>query len=113
MSKEIIANGFDTAKKNGSAIAAIALKDSLRKVVGSKTVSKNRNEYYLVQTPQTFKSSLLKQAYNDAESINNFTDDASVFEASQGEVALINGDYKNLKITTPEDLIIAQALLTN
>jgi len=62
----------------GSAIAAIALKDSLRKVVGSKTVSKNRNEYYLVQTPQTFKSSLLKQAYNDAESINNFTDDASV-----------------------------------
>jgi len=113
VSKEIIANGFDTAKKNGSAIAAIALKDSLRKVVGSKTVSKNRNEYYLVQTPQTFKSSLLKQAYNDAESINNFTDDASVFEASQGEVALINGDYKNLKITTPEDLIIAQALLTN
>ncbi len=113
VSKQIIAESFLIAEKTGSAITAVTLKDSIRKTDAEKTVSRNRNEYYLVQTPQTFKSALLKKAYSSRELNENFTDDASVFEASQGAVTLIKGDYKNLKITTPEDLIIAQALLTN
>ncbi len=113
ISKEVIAESFATAEKKGSAIATVTLKDSIRKIKDDKTVSKNRNDYYLVQTPQTFKSSLLKKAYNSTDSSEDFTDDASVFEISQGSVSLIKGNYKNLKITTPEDLIIAQALLAN
>ena len=110
VSKEIIAKSFITAEKAGSAVTAVSLKDSIRKIEGEKTISKNRSDYYLVQTPQTFQASLLKEAYNATVSSENFTDDASVFEASKGEVTLIKGDYKNLKITTPEDLVIAQAL---
>ncbi len=113
ISKEVIAESYDLAEKKGSAISAVPLKDSIRKTEGNKTVSKNRSEYYLVQTPQTFNASLLKQAYNQTEPSEKFTDDASVFEAAHGQVNLITGDYKNIKITTPEDLIIAQALQQN
>lgn len=111
ISKEIIATSFDVAEKQGSAIAAVTLMDSIRKKTASSTESKNRADYFLVQTPQTFQASLLKDAYSKTETNSEFTDDASVFEASQGEVTLIEGEYKNLKITTPEDLVIAQALL--
>ncbi len=113
VSKKVIADSFIVAEKEGSAIAAITLKDSIRKIEGHKTVSKNRKEYYLVQTPQTFKSALLKMAYSQTALNKHFTDDASVFEASQENVTLIAGDYKNIKITTPEDLLIAQALQNN
>ncbi|MCF6359533.1 MAG: 2-C-methyl-D-erythritol 4-phosphate cytidylyltransferase [Cyclobacteriaceae bacterium] len=111
VTKEVIAESYTFAKNKGSAIAAIPLKDSIRKFEGGTTISKNRNDYVLIQTPQTFSSSLLKQAYDQTEPSENFTDDASVFEALHGKVTLIIGDYKNIKITTPEDLIIAQALL--
>ncbi len=110
VTKEVIAESYDFAKKNGSAIASVPLKDSIRKFEEKTTVAKNRSDYLLIQTPQTFNSSLLKQAYKQTEPNDKFTDDASVFEAAHGKVTLIIGDYKNLKITTPEDLIIAQAL---
>jgi 2-C-methyl-D-erythritol 4-phosphate cytidylyltransferase len=104
---------FETAESKGSAIAAVRLKDSIRKQEGSITVSKNRNNYFLIQTPQTFLSSLIKEAYSKANESENFTDDASVFEAYGGNVTLIEGNYRNIKITTPEDLVITQALLEN
>jgi len=113
VSKEIIKQSYDFAERKGSAIASVLLKDSIRKFEGGTTVAKNRSEYLLIQTPQTFNSSLIKQAYNQTEPDDNFTDDASVFEAIHGNVILIIGDYKNLKITTPEDLVIAQALMVN
>jgi len=113
VSKEVIRESYDFAERKGSAITAVILKDSIRKFEGGTTVSKNRNDYVLIQTPQTFNSSLLKQAYDQTDTIEDFTDDASVFEALHGKVTLIIGDYRNLKITTPEDLIIAQALLAN
>lgn len=111
VSKEIIATSFIVAEKQGSAITAVTLKDSIRKKTAVATESKNRADYFLVQTPQTFQTSSLKDAYFKTEASPEFTDDASVFEASQGKVMLIEGDYKNIKITTPEDLVIAQALL--
>lgn len=108
----IIEKSFQIAAKKGSAVAAVPLKDSIRKKEGATTVSKNRNDYYLVQTPQTFKSSLIKSHYKLATG-EIFTDDASVFESQGEQVTLIAGDYRNLKVTTPEDLVIAQALLEN
>ena len=75
---------------------------------GSLTVP--RSDYRLVQTPQTFDIQLLKaanrQPYND-----NFTDDASVVEAFGQEITLVEGNRENIKITTPYDMIVAEALV--
>jgi 2-C-methyl-D-erythritol 4-phosphate cytidylyltransferase len=110
ISKEIILKSFETALEKGNAVAAVRLKDSIRKVelLGNKNV--NRDNYYLIQTPQTFKVELIKQAYA-AQNHINFTDDASVLEANGHAIYLIAGDYKNIKITTPEDMLIAEAFL--
>ena len=113
ISTTIIEESFRIAKEKGSEIAAVSLKDSIREMVGDSTVSKNRNNYFLVQTPQTFQSTMIKKYYGLAKSKESFTDDASVYEFFGENVTLIQGDYKNLKITTPEDLIIAQELLNN
>lgn len=64
-----------------------------------------------MQTPQTFDIQLLKLAYEQTES-PLFTDDASVVEAYGSRIKLIEGDYKNIKITTPEDMAVAEAFLT-
>ena len=89
----------------------MVIKYSIRKKVEDGSISKNRSDYFLVQTPQTFQSTVIKAAYINSSPNQTFTDDASVFEASGREINLIEGHYRNIKITTPEDLIIAQALL--
>ncbi|MFN4082149.1 MAG: 2-C-methyl-D-erythritol 4-phosphate cytidylyltransferase [Bacteroidia bacterium] len=111
VSNNIINNSFNTALQKNSAVTSVKLKDSIRELtVTGITKNVNRNNYYLVQTPQTFNLSLIKQAYNAANH-DNFTDDASVFEEAGHQIHLIEGDYNNIKITTPEDLIFAEALL--
>lgn len=113
ISKQIIEQSFTIASEKGNAIAAVKLKDTIREVKllgGSRNV--NRNNYYLIQTPQTFQLSLIKEAYNNATHYN-FTDDAGVLEEVGGnEINLIEGDYKNIKITTPEDLQIAENFIS-
>lgn len=66
----------------------------------------------MVQTPQTFDLNLIKKAYETAE-INLFTDDASVVEYAGQNIYIQEGEYTNIKITTPEDLIVAETLLKN
>lgn len=109
---EIINKSFEIAAQKGNAVAAVRLKDSIRKVdlLGNKNV--NRDGYFLIQTPQTFKCNLIKEAYQAQDHIN-FTDDASVLEANGHAINLIPGDYKNIKITTPEDLLVAEAFYKN
>lgn len=109
--KTIINLSFNEAQQNGNAITAVKLKDSIREVnlLGvNKNV--NRNNYFLMQTPQTFDAQKLKVAYQFADHFN-FTDDASVFENHGHKINLIEGSYRNIKITTEEDLLIAEALL--
>ena len=103
VSKDTIAESFASAENHGSGIAAVELKDSLRKVVGKKSYSRDRINYKLIQTPQTFRIPEIKQAYIQIES-NEFTDDASLYEAAGFEIELVPGSYGNIKITTPEDL---------
>ena len=69
-----------------------------------------RGDYRLVQTPQVFEASLLKDAYAQPYR-EAFTDDASVVEAAGHEVTLVEGNRENIKITTPFDLAVAEALL--
>ncbi len=85
-------------------------RDSVRLVHATGHKSIKRSEIKLVQTPQTFQSSILLPAYK-TDYQEEFTDDASVVEAAGYEVHLVDGESNNIKITTPLDLAIADELL--
>jgi 2-C-methyl-D-erythritol 4-phosphate cytidylyltransferase len=104
VSPEIIQNSFETAARTGSAVTCVPVKDSVR-VVGTDGFSQavDRNQYRLVQTPQTFQLNLFRQAFQVDEQ-PFFTDCASVMEHAGFTVTLIEGSYENIKITTPDDL---------
>jgi 2-C-methyl-D-erythritol 4-phosphate cytidylyltransferase len=112
ITKRLILENFRIAEEYGSAITAIPLKDSLRTIKDNKSKAVNRTDFKLIQTPQTFLISLIKKAFNRPED-SSFTDDATVFEADHGAVVLSEGSYQNIKITSPEDLLFAEAILTN
>lgn len=109
---EIIDKSFKTAQAKGNAIVCVDSKESLRKISTKGNTHVDRSEYKIIQTPQTFNTSQIKEAYNQEEK-SVFTDDASVLEALGESIHLIEGDYRNIKITSPEDLIIAEAYLSN
>lgn len=106
----IIDNSFAYAVKYGNAITAVKSRDSIRQMQGSRTISLLREDVYLVQTPQTFKRAVLKNAYDQPYDVK-FTDDASVVENTGMKINLIEGSYENIKITFPEDIAIAEAIL--
>lgn len=108
--KEVIENSFLVAEEKGNAVVAVELKDSIRYSVGVENKALNRSEYRLIQTPQTFKLDLLKKAYEVGYK-DFFTDDASVVEHAGHTINLIEGNYENIKITTPEDMLFAEAIL--
>jgi 2-C-methyl-D-erythritol 4-phosphate cytidylyltransferase len=107
----IIDNSFTYAAEHGNAITAVKSRDSIRQIQGDHSVNLLRDDIYLVQTPQTFKWELLKKAYDQAYDVK-FTDDASVVESSGVKINLIEGSYENIKITFPEDIAIAEAILS-
>ncbi|MDW3209363.1 MAG: 2-C-methyl-D-erythritol 4-phosphate cytidylyltransferase [Reichenbachiella sp.] len=110
ISSDVIHRTVNQAKKSGNGIAAVQVKDSIRQIKNDQSQAVDRNQFYSVQTPQTFDVDLIKKAFNQSQS-NQFTDDASVIEAFGEKVNLVEGSYDNLKITTPEDLIIADSIL--
>lgn len=110
ISTEVIKRTIDQAKKSGNGVAAVQVKDSIRQMKNSKSIAVDRSQFYAVQTPQTFDVGLIKKAFEKSQS-NQFTDDASVIEAYGETVHLVEGSYDNLKITTPEDLIVAESIL--
>ena len=110
-SNELICRSFKEAEQLGNAIVAIKSKDSVRQQKGNSSLSLNRDEIYLIQTPQTFQFELLNTAYKQEYS-NEFTDDASVVERTGITLNLIEGESKNLKITFPEDLSLAEFYLS-
>jgi 2-C-methyl-D-erythritol 4-phosphate cytidylyltransferase len=111
VSIDAINEAFASAEKLGNAIVAVLSKDSLRMVDDGKSVAVDRSKYYLIQTPQVFNLSLLKKAYSSAAYQTIFTDDASVFEHAGHQINLVKGEYTNIKITTPEDLPLAELFL--
>lgn len=110
VSQKLIRNCFEQAVVKGSAIPAVAATDSIRIDEGTSHHIMDRNKVRIIQTPQTFKSEILTEAFN-AEDNAAFTDEATVIEASGNEVYLIEGDYNNLKVTRPMDLCIAEKIL--
>ncbi len=112
VSKEVLVRAYQGAEAHGNAISAVDLKDSIRLVDESgRSKAVNRSKYRIIQTPQVFKGTLIKKAYSSLTVIESFTDDASLVEKLGFDIHLVEGDYSNLKITTQEDLILADSYL--
>lgn len=109
----VIEGCIETARRHGSAVAAVPCKDTVRRCsFGRAEASFKRSEMYQMQTPQCFCLDRLKCAYlrMDESALAACTDDAAVYEAAGEEIYLSPGDYANIKITTPEDAVFARAL---
>ena len=107
---DLILNLYHEAELNSAVIPVCPILESIRKAEGGGSKALDRSQYYSVQTPQCFSSDLLKNAYQQDEQ-ETFTDDASVVEATGKNVQLFKGDWTNIKLTTPEDFVFAEALL--
>jgi 2-C-methyl-D-erythritol 4-phosphate cytidylyltransferase len=112
VTSEIIHTSFELAEQKGSAIAATQPKESIRIEYGNGSKSMDRSKIRMIQTPQTFRTYLIKEAFEAFEDSSEFTDDASVAEKYGVEIHLFEGNYSNIKITTPEDMIFARAILS-
>ncbi len=116
-SLDTISRCYEAAAQTGAALPVLPVTDTLRHVLhSSHTVP--RSEYRIVQTPQVFSIPLLRASFNEAfasggasADASAFTDDASVVEACGYSVTLVEGNRENIKLTTPFDLTIAEALL--
>lgn len=110
VSQELIRRCYTQALEKGSAIPAVAATDSIRILVEERHAVADRKLVRIIQTPQTFRSEILLPAFkNDFE--ESFTDEATVVEASGHPVFLIEGEYSNIKITRPVDLLVAEKIL--
>lgn len=111
VSPELVRACYEQAVEKGSAIPAVAVSDSMRMVDGETSRAVNREQMRSIQTPQTFRADILlpafKQEYNEG-----FTDEATVVEAFGKPVYLIAGEKSNIKLTTPEDMMVAEAMLS-
>jgi 2-C-methyl-D-erythritol 4-phosphate cytidylyltransferase len=110
VSPDIIGASFRLAAVHQSAVAAVRLKESIRMTDQDNTKAMDRSKFRLIQTPQTFDVALIKKAYEIKED-TSLTDDASVAERAGHVISLFEGSYRNIKITTEEDLQVAEALL--
>jgi 2-C-methyl-D-erythritol 4-phosphate cytidylyltransferase len=107
---ETLQRCYETALKTGNAIPVIPVAESIRQIEKTRNFTVNRDHFVLIQTPQTFRISLIKSAYSQDYS-PEFTDDASVLEKAGETIHIVDGNRENIKITWPEDIRIASAFL--
>ena len=110
VSPEVISRCYAEAEAHGAVVPVIPVVETVRQLVGEGSITVPRDAYRLVQTPQTFRATLLRRAYEQPYR-DAFTDDASVVEALGCAVTLVDGNRENIKLTTPFDLIVAKALV--
>ena len=132
---EVIRNCYETARTAKAVIPVIPVVETVRHLQDDSSVTVPRGEYRLVQTPQTFDIQLLKAAYKRAQNQtcsdsaereqarpkvkaanrqpynDGFTDDASVVESYGHAITLVEGNRENIKITTPYDIVVAEAII--
>ncbi|MBQ8366777.1 MAG: 2-C-methyl-D-erythritol 4-phosphate cytidylyltransferase [Alistipes sp.] len=112
VSKKLVLRAMMEVERHAAVIPVVDVVDSIRRIVGDGSAIVPRSELRAVQTPQVFRAAVLRNAYTlpyDA----SFTDDASVVEAAGGTITLIEGERQNIKLTTPEDMTWAEAILRN
>lgn len=110
VSLQTIQKTFEAAEKQGAAIPVIDMNESLREVNEGSSKAVDRTKFKVVQTPQCFKTAILLKAYDMPYSAL-FTDDASMVEKIGHNIFITEGNKENIKITYPQDLIVAQTLL--
>jgi 2-C-methyl-D-erythritol 4-phosphate cytidylyltransferase/2-C-methyl-D-erythritol 2,4-cyclodiphosphate synthase len=113
VSGDLIRRTIEAAVETGAAIAAVRAQDTVKRgdASGLVTGTLPRDEVYLAQTPQAFRTSVLRDALAMAEQVGAATDEAMLAERAGHRVKLVAGDPRNLKITTPEDLAMAEQLV--
>jgi len=110
LTDRLISDGIQAAVETGAAVACTDVKDTIKMVDDNEIVIQtlNRNRLRAVQTPQVFRLDLLKKAYELISS--EVTDDSSIVEKAGYRVKLYPGDYENIKITTPDDIVLAEMI---
>lgn len=113
LSQTVLNEVLETAAKTGAAAPAVAVKDTIKRAcAGVVTETPTRSELFAVQTPQVFSADLIRAAlHKAAEENSSLTDDCSAVEALGMKVTLSAGSDENIKITTPIDMIVAEAIL--
>ncbi len=114
VSEQVINRVINAAEEFSAAVPAVPVKDTIKKIgtLGRVEQTVERENLVNIQTPQGFSVETFKTALEKAgEDLSHFTDDASIAEAANIPVYTVMGDYKNIKITTPEDIILAEAYL--
>ncbi len=108
---ELIQDGLEAAQKTGAATAAVPVKDTIKLGTEDNTVVEtlSRERLWAVQTPQVFRFDIINIAHEQIT--DNVTDDASMVERLGYVVKLYIGSYRNVKITTPEDIVFAEAMV--
>ncbi|MEW6033469.1 MAG: 2-C-methyl-D-erythritol 4-phosphate cytidylyltransferase [Chloroflexota bacterium] len=106
----LIQRGLETAEETGAAVAAVPVKDTIKVAHPDGTVAETprRDTLWAAQTPQVFRFDIISRAYRSG---GEATDDASLVERLGHQVKLYPGSYDNIKVTTPEDLALAEAIL--
>jgi 2-C-methyl-D-erythritol 4-phosphate cytidylyltransferase len=110
VTEDLIERGLEAAAETGAAIAAVPVTDTI-KVAGDDRLVKEtppRHNLWAVQTPQVFRFDIITRAYSQAR--GDVTDDASLVEQMGCKVKLYTGSYDNIKVTTPDDLLLAEVL---
>ncbi len=111
VSPEVITRTIDAAHKAGAAIAAVPIRETVKRKIGDRLETVNREGLWLAHTPQAFQTDLIVRAHKEALSIGFLgTDDAALVERLGHPVAIVNDFHENIKITTPADLVIATVI---
>ncbi len=110
LSADLIRNCFEEARKNGTAIPCVPLKDSIRSIHGVTNMHEDREQFKLIQTPQCFKSDILRKAYSTWDGVS-VSDDAGLVEMIGESIHLCPGEADNIKITDSSDLLFAESLI--
>jgi 2-C-methyl-D-erythritol 4-phosphate cytidylyltransferase len=103
-------NCFEALEIHAAVVPVLSIKESIRHIENGSSHAVNRNEFKLIQTPQCFHASVLKEAYQQAFHVR-ITDDASLVEGKGLAIHLVEGNEENIKITTPNDLRIAELFI--
>ena len=109
--RAVILRGLEAAAETGAAVCAVPAKDTIKVVSEDGAVQETppRERLWQVQTPQIFRRELLLRAHEECR--GDFTDDAAMVESLGASVKAFMGSYRNVKVTTPEDLVVVQALM--
>jgi 2-C-methyl-D-erythritol 4-phosphate cytidylyltransferase len=111
---EMIKEAVDYAKRGECVAMGVPIKDTIKEVNDQGMVrhTLDRSRLWAIQTPQAFPAKALKRAYEEASKQRVYgTDDATIVERMGGSVRVLMGSYENIKITTPEDLMLAEEIL--